>query len=79
MRVVLRSSPPMRGKEALPPRRGQHPPPAAWAPVILMVWVASGGRDSYQAGPAGEAGRQWPWGCGARAAALGAAVAVGCA
>ena len=29
----------MRGEEAPPPRGGQHPPLAVWAPVILTVRV----------------------------------------
>ena len=71
--VGHRSSPPMRGEEAPPPRGGQHPPLTAWAPVILLVRVVW---HSYQVVRRVGSGRG-PWGCGARATALG--VVVGCA
>ena len=52
------SSPPMRGEEALLPRRGQHPPAAAWVPVIIsmvcVVFAVVSG--AAQAGSSGEAG-----------------------
>ena len=71
--VGHRSSPPMRGEEAPPPRGGRHPPLAVWAPVILLVRVVW---HSYQVVRRVGGGRG-PWGCGARATALG--VVVGCA